>query len=116
MSDDAKFYIVAIGVSAGGQEPLWSFFDQIPPKLGIAFIVIPHLDREYVSIADQLSGAGTDGTRGAIAIHNQQGMVMVQDPQSAQFTGMPRSAILNDHPTQVADPKRLANALIAFVS
>jgi two-component system CheB/CheR fusion protein len=190
MPNESKFYIVAIGVSAGGQEPLWSFFDEMPPNLGIAFIVIQHLNREYVSIADQLlakhtampvcwathqqevepncvyllpinkmmtieggclqlqnrevaergnwavdiffnslakgetahaigivlSGAGSDGTLGAIEIHNQQGIVMVQDPQTAQFDGMPQSAILNDHPTQVLDPKHLANALIKFVS
>lgn len=174
MVHETKFYIAAIGVSAGGLEPLHAFFSQIPPDSGIAFIVIPHLDRDYISQADKLlahhtdmpiwwaqqgqevkpnciyilpinkmmtieegylqlqdrevlvrsnwavdiffkslakgekahaigivlSGAGSDGTEGAIAIHNELGMVMVQDPQTAAFTGMPQSAILKDHPSE----------------
>jgi len=190
MSSKNKFYIVAIGVSAGGLEPLHSFFSQIPVNSGIAFVVIPHLNRDYISQADKLlakhttmpvgwategqevkpdciymlpinkmmtieegrlrledrpveqranwavdiffkslakgeraqaigvilSGAGSDGTLGAIAIHDEQGIVMVQDPQTADFTGMPQSAILKDHPNQILSPKRLAHALMAFVS
>jgi len=40
-----------------------------------------------------LSGTGTDGTRGAVAINAAGGFVMVQDPDTAGFDGMPRSAI-----------------------
>ncbi|GAB3791021.1 hypothetical protein GCM10028818_61790 [Spirosoma horti] len=190
MPYESEFYITAIGVSAGGHEPLWTFFDSVPANSGIAFIVIQHLNRDYISIADQLlakhtnmpvhwatdnlevkpncvyllpinkmmtidegrlqlqdrlredrsnwavdiffrslangqkahaigivlSGAGSDGTLGSIQIHNQQGMVMVQDPQTAQFASMPQSAILKDHPIEVLSPKRLAEALIEFVS
>jgi two-component system CheB/CheR fusion protein len=54
MSQEKNFYIAAVGVSAGGQEPLHSFFAQLPPNSGIAFIVIPHLNRDYVSVADKL--------------------------------------------------------------
>ena len=189
MPFEKQFYIAAIGVSAGGQEPLASFFSQIPPDSGIAFVVILHLNRDHISIADKLlakhtnipvywatddqlvrpnciymlpinkmmtiedgrlqlqdrliedrsnwavdiffrslaegqkaqaigiilSGAGSDGTLGAIQIHHEQGMVLVQDPQTAQFNSMPQSAILKDHPTEILSPKRLAHALLDLV-
>ena len=40
-----------------------------------------------------LSGTGTDGTRGATALHDAGGIVMAQEPESAKFDGMPRSVI-----------------------
>lgn len=45
------------------------------------------------AIAIILSGTGSDGTRGAKAIKEKDGMVMVQDPNQAKFDGMPKSAI-----------------------
>jgi len=40
-----------------------------------------------------LSGTGRDGTLGARAIKSEGGMVMVQNPASTEYDGMPRSAI-----------------------
>ncbi|NYZ11794.1 PAS domain-containing protein [Azospirillum sp. RWY-5-1] len=40
-----------------------------------------------------LSGTGSDGTRGMMAIKAAGGFTAVQEPDSAQFDGMPRSAI-----------------------
>lgn len=40
-----------------------------------------------------LSGTGTDGTLGLKEIAAQGGIVLVQEPESAQFDGMPNSAI-----------------------
>ncbi|WP_276497022.1 chemotaxis protein CheB [Pontibacter litorisediminis] len=40
-----------------------------------------------------LSGTGTDGTKGALAIRKAGGIVVVQEPETARFNGMPRSAI-----------------------
>ncbi|QED36567.1 PAS domain S-box protein [Antarcticibacterium arcticum] len=45
------------------------------------------------AIAIILSGTGSDGSRGIRAIKEQEGMVMVQDPEEAKFDGMPKSAI-----------------------
>ncbi|MEO7735789.1 MAG: chemotaxis protein CheB [Kofleriaceae bacterium] len=39
-----------------------------------------------------LSGAGTDGSRGIRAVHNAEGLVVLQDIDSAKFDGMPRAA------------------------
>lgn len=40
-----------------------------------------------------LSGTGSDGTLGVRAIKGSGGMIIVQDPDSAKFDGMPKSAI-----------------------
>ena len=45
------------------------------------------------AIAVILTGTGSDGTRGIRAIKENDGMVMVQDPNQAKFDGMPQSAI-----------------------
>lgn len=42
-----------------------------------------------------LSGTLDDGTAGLIAIKNQGGIAVVQNPEEALFSGMPRSAIEN---------------------
>jgi two-component system CheB/CheR fusion protein len=50
-------------------------------------------DQSSKAIAVILSGTGTDGTKGALAIKENDGLVIVQDPISAKFDGMPNSAI-----------------------
>ncbi len=49
--------------------------------------------REERAIGVILSGTGSDGTRGARAIKENNGMIMVQEPSEAKFDGMPKSAI-----------------------
>jgi len=44
------------------------------------------------ALAIILSGTGSDGTKGAEAVKNAGGLVFVQDPETARFDGMPRSA------------------------
>ncbi len=39
------------------------------------------------------SGTGTDGTIGLKAIKNEGGITVAQDPESAKYDGMPKSAI-----------------------
>jgi len=50
-------------------------------------------DRGQYAIGVVLSGTGTDGSKGVLAIKQAGGMVVVQDPATAKFDGMPRSAI-----------------------
>jgi two-component system CheB/CheR fusion protein len=42
------------------------------------------------AIAVILSGTGSDGTRGVRAVNEAGGIVLAQDPETAQFDGMPR--------------------------
>jgi chemotaxis response regulator CheB len=50
-------------------------------------------DQRGRSVGIILSGMGTDGTLGVRAIKEATGLVLVQDPATAKFDGMPRSAI-----------------------
>lgn len=50
-------------------------------------------DQHEKGIAVILSGTGSDGTLGVREIKAAGGMVMVQEPATAQFDGMPRSAL-----------------------
>jgi two-component system CheB/CheR fusion protein len=44
------------------------------------------------AVAIVLSGGGSDGSRGIRDVHEAGGLVLVQDVESAQFDGMPRTA------------------------
>ena len=50
-------------------------------------------DRQERAICILFSGAGSDGTLGVRAIRGAGGLTIAQDPQTAQFDDMPRSAI-----------------------
>jgi two-component system CheB/CheR fusion protein len=50
-------------------------------------------DQQECSIGVILSGMGSDGTLGLRAIKEKAGVVFVQEPASAKFDSMPRSAI-----------------------
>jgi two-component system, chemotaxis family, CheB/CheR fusion protein len=50
-------------------------------------------DRKYRAVGVILSGNGTDGSAGAKAIKEAGGIVLAQDPATASFASMPRSAI-----------------------
>lgn len=62
-----------------------------------------------------LSGSGTDGTLGLIALKSAGGTALVQDPATAQHDGMPRSAIASGSVDLVLPPEQLADALCAPV-
>jgi two-component system CheB/CheR fusion protein len=49
-----NFPVVGIGASAGGLEALEQFFSNMPKDAGMAFVVIQHLDPNYVSIMPEL--------------------------------------------------------------
>ncbi len=168
MIDRPEFPIVAIGASAGGLNACRMLMDALPEKLGMAFILVQHLDPNHdsmlvdllashttmavseaadgVSLAPDhlyvippgaylavsgrvlqlsrpeerhgarlpfdfllrslaegepesvacivLSGTGADGSEGLKALKAGGGLVIAQDPDEAEYDGMPRSAIL----------------------
>ncbi|MDX5422308.1 MAG: PAS domain-containing protein [Hymenobacteraceae bacterium] len=61
-----------------------------------------------------LSGTGTDGTKGIKAIKEAGGMVVVQEPQSAKFDGMPVSAIDSGFVDFVLSPERMPEEIMEF--
>jgi two-component system CheB/CheR fusion protein len=63
-------------------------------------------DRPEKAVGIILSGTGTDGSLGLKEIEGAGGMTMVQAPETAQYDGMPRSAIATggvDHVLAVED-------------
>ena len=73
-------------------------------------------DQKEKAIGIILSGMGSDGALGLRAIKEQLGMVMVQDPASAKYDGMPRSAIGTGMADYVASAEELPAKLIQYAS
>ena len=55
-----------------------------------------------------LSGTGSDGSRGIRTIKEGAGTIVVQDPVSAQFDGMPNSAITTNIVDYILSPEKIA--------
>ncbi|MEO1078680.1 MAG: CheR family methyltransferase [Pseudomonadota bacterium] len=180
VSDD--FYLVAIGASAGGLEPLQAFFGKIENPENTALVVIQHLSPDYKSmmgellgrntnlpittvedgtqiaagniylippkfniflrdrqtfgvapkpsgvvnlpidvfvssaagfyhdymVAVVLSGTGSDGARGVVEVNAAGGLSLAQSPETAQFDGMPNSAIATGFVDDIGEPGFLA--------
>jgi two-component system CheB/CheR fusion protein len=53
-TERSQFPIVGIGASAGGLEALELFFENMPENNGMAFIVIQHLDPNYIGMMPEL--------------------------------------------------------------
>ena len=185
----SPFPIVGIGASAGGLEALELFLKSVPAGIGMAFVIVQHLDpthkgmlaellqrgtamkvmqvkdrtrvqpdcvyvippnkdlsilhgvlhlldpvmprglrlpidaffrslaedAEERSIGVILSGMGTDGTLGLKAIKGKAGVVFVQDPATAKFDGMPRSAVDAGLADVVAPVEALPGKIIAYL-
>jgi two-component system CheB/CheR fusion protein len=185
-----RFPVVCIGASAGGLEPIQSFFEHIPTDPGMAFVVVTHMDPRHGSLMPELiqtrtsmpvlqvkggtavepdhvyvippdrdmsisrgvlqlaspapqthgpylpintflrslsedmkeygiavilSGMGTDGTLGVKAIKSEMGMVMVQDPETAEYSSMPVSAIQTGLADYILPPAQMAEYLMEYV-
>jgi len=73
------------------------------------------VDMHEKSIGIILSGMGSDGSLGLKAIKEQNGIVLVQDPASAKFDGMPRSATEAVIADIVAPADELPSKLMAYL-
>ena len=72
------------------------------------------LDQEEKAIAVILSGTGSDGSRGIRNVKEKLGMVIVQEPASAKFDGMPKSAIATGMSDYVLSPAEIPNQLLQY--
>ena len=71
-------------------------------------------DRKNNSACVILSGTGADGTRGLRAIKEHGGLCIAQEPTSANYDGMPSSAIGTGLVDIVAAPREIIDALRNF--
>jgi two-component system CheB/CheR fusion protein len=74
-------YLLEPAAARGLRLPIDSFFCSLAD------------DRRERAVGIVLSGMGSDGTRGLQAIKEHGGLSLVQDPATAKFDAMPRSAI-----------------------
>lgn len=85
--------------------------------------VRPSADRLFASaaaacgpvIAVVLTGSGSDGAQGVLAVKARGGFVIVQDPQSSAFGGMPQAAIDTGVVDRVLPLDEIAQALLDVV-
>lgn len=74
------------------------------------------MDRKDQCAAVVLSGTGSDGSRGLVAIRQAGGMVLVQSTESAKFDGMPVAAQSTGLVDFVGTPGEIASMLIRRAS
>jgi two-component system CheB/CheR fusion protein len=91
-----------------------------PPGRGVRM----QIDSFFRSLADDqgeravciiFSGTGTDGTLGMKAIKGAAGMAMVQKPQTADYAGMPSSAIATGLADYILAPELMPEQLVGYV-
>lgn len=74
------------------------------------------LEQKEKALAIILSGTGSDGTKGSMAIKEEGGTVFVQSSDSSTFDGMPRSVISHGLADYVLNPKEMGKELLELVS
>lgn len=72
-------------------------------------------DRQERSIGVVLSGMGSDGTMGLKAIKEKAGLTLAQEPASAKFDSMPRSAIDAGLVDLIASAENLPGKIIDYL-
>lgn len=68
------------------------------------------------AIAVVLSGMGSDGTLGLQAVKAMGGLIVVQQPDTAQFDAMPRSAIASGCADIIAPPAALPRRIFDYIA
>jgi two-component system CheB/CheR fusion protein len=76
------------------------------------FLLALAKERQNMAFGVILSGTASDGTLGTRAIKAEGGITFAQDPSSAKFDGMPRSAIASGAVDFVLPPEEIAKQLV----
>jgi len=72
-------------------------------------------DKKEKAVGIILSGTGSDGSRGIAAIKACGGTVIVQDPTTAEFDGMPNSAITTGLADLITAPGVMPDEMLHFL-
>src|SRR5262245_36993885 len=83
----------------GQRSPIDLFFRSVAERIGDGFAVV-------------LSGAGADGAIGVRAVKEAGGIILVQDPNEAEWASMPRSVIATGVADFVLPARELAQRLV----
>ena len=68
------------------------------------------------AIAVVMSGTGSDGTSGVKAVKEHGGLVIIQNPETAKFDGMPRSAINTGLADFILSPDEIVDEILNFTN
>jgi two-component system CheB/CheR fusion protein len=101
--EDQKLRLVEKLKGTGPNNAVDIFFTSLAEDLG---------DR---AVGVVLSGTGTDGSKGIEAIKRRGGIVIVQDPLTAAFDGMPNSAIATGYADLIVPPEMIGEELLEFI-
>ncbi len=99
---DHEISATAFDEPRGKRSPIDLFFRSAADRVGDGFAVV-------------LSGAGSDGAIGVRAIKEAGGIILVQDPQEAEYSSMPRSAIATGVADFVLPVRDLAARLVELI-
>ena len=100
--NDGRLELMPISHPTGSRLPIDRFFCSLGPTF------------RAKAVGVVLSGTGADGSVGIKAIVANGGIALVQQPETAQFDGMPQSAIATGVVSQVLPVPRIAEALIGY--
>ncbi len=89
--------------------------DKTPNTAIDTFLYTLAQDKREKAIAIILSGTGTDGTRGIEAIKECGGLVMVQEPSTAKFDGMPNSAVTSGNADFILPTGKMHQELYNYI-
>jgi two-component system CheB/CheR fusion protein len=101
--DRRTFRLRPLGESAQRRAPIDAAFQTLAAAFG------PR------AVAMVMSGTGSDGTVGIQQVANEGGMTLAQEPSSARYDSMPRSAIATGVIDHVLTPSQMAEELLAYV-
>ncbi len=99
---DHEISALAFDEPRGQRAPIDLLLRSLADQLGDGFAVI-------------MSGAGSDGTIGVRAVKEAGGIILVQDPNEAEYSSMPRSAIATGVADFILPVRALANQLVALI-
>lgn len=84
------------------------------PSIDVSFESAAEIYKDQL-IGILLSGSNSDGTNGLKAIQNSGGIIVVQDPLSAEMSFMPTNAIENTKPDFILDIPEIINFIKSIV-
>lgn len=89
--------------------------DKSPNTAIDTFLFTLAKEKKEKAIAVILSGTGTDGTKGAEAIKDGGGMVIVQEPSTAKFDGMPNSVISTGNADVIVPSSKMYEEIYNYI-
>ncbi|MCC5835647.1 MAG: response regulator [Opitutales bacterium] len=101
--DNGKLRLTSTAGNQHLERPISRFFSSLAKNSG-----------EH-PVAIILSGSGADGSEGVRDIHHCGGLVLVQEPDSAQFESMPQATIETECFHQILVPEDMPDALLSFI-